>query len=98
MLGLRTQENTKFVNFLKIVQGEARKNNNIFFFDTQESVESIIGDCECCELSGWLVPNEKADAFQKEYEKFNDDTLKEDYVWVSWKHVNNSISISFENI
>lgn len=98
MLGLRTQENVKFVNFLKIIQNEAQKSNKTFFFDTQESVEKVIGDCECSELSGWLVPNEKTEAFQREYEKFDDDKLKEDYVWVSWKRIDNSISISFEKI
>ena len=66
--------------------------------DTQENAESVIGDCECSELSGWLIPNEKAEAFQAEYEKFNDDKLKGDYVWVSWKYIDNSISISFEKI
>lgn len=98
MLGLRTQENVKFVNFLKIIQNEAHKSNNTFFFDTQESVESLIGDYECSELSGWLVPNEKAEAFQREYEKFNDDMLKGDYVWVSWKHIDDSISVFFEKM
>ena len=98
MLGLRTQESDKFLNFFRIVQNEAKKNGNTFFFDTQERLEKVIGNCECSELSGWLVPSLKAEAFQIEYEKFNDDKLKEDYVWVSWKIINDSISISFEKI
>ena len=47
MLGLRTQESDKFLNFFRIVQNEAQKNGNTFFFDTQERLEKVIGNCEC---------------------------------------------------
>ena len=38
MLGLRTQENNKFINFFKLVQDEASKANKVFFLD--------FGECE----------------------------------------------------
>ena len=100
MLGLRTQENESFERFINIVETEANKSNSVFFVDTQESVESLIGNkepVECAELSGWLIPNDKAEEFAKDFEGFKDLSEWEDFVaWVNWENKNGKISVKIK--
>ena len=97
MLGLRTQEKNEFNNFFRIVQSEAQKQDCIFFFDTQEGIERLVGNCECSNISGWLVPNSEAKEFEKEFIKFSDN---EDWnkfsAWVTWHEENDNISVNIE--
>ena len=99
MLGLRTQESTNFNNFFDIVQKEAQRKNCIFFFDTQESVEQTIGNCECMNMSGWLIPSTMANDFLKPFERFeNLDKWERFEAWVSWTNKQNKISVTIDLI
>lgn len=97
MLGLRTQESSNFENFLNLVQKEAQKKNCVFFVDTQESIEQTIGNCDCMNLSGWLIPKASINGFIKPYENFDNlDKWEQFEAWVSWKSDPNNISISID--
>lgn len=100
MLGLRTQESKSFERFIAIVETEANKSNNVFFLDTQESVETLIENkepVECAELSGWLIPNDKAEEFAKIFESFKDLSKWEDFAaWVNWENKNGKISVEIK--
>lgn len=75
--GLRTQENDKFLNFWKIVQSEAQKNNSVFFLDCGDGNEIITEDFNAEDLFGWLIPNSKVSEFEELFNK-NDDNIIHD--------------------
>ena len=97
MRELRTQEENNFIKFFEIVRAEAKKRDCVFFLDCGEGREIITDDMEGEDLSGWLIPENKADSFQKEFvawdvsEKWNDNV-----VFAIWKKEKNGISITFE--
>lgn len=98
MLGLRTQENFKFLRFWNIVQAEARKVNKTFFLDCGEGNEFENESIECENLSGWLIPDERLQEFQSLFLANQPITEKwEEYlVFVIWKFQNNRVIIDFE--
>ena len=100
MLGLRTQENETFEKFVSLIEDDAKKNNCVFFVDTQESVETLVGEdnpIECMELSGWLIPNDKVEEFRADYESFKDLEKWDEYVaWVTWSETNGKIDVNIE--
>jgi len=67
MLGLRTQENENTINFVKLVQKFADKENSIYFIETSEGKEFVNEEMEGEDLSGWLIPKELSEEFNKEY-------------------------------
>ena len=73
MVGLRTQESSKFESFFSLVQKAARNEEAIFFLDTGEGRDIILPDMEGEDLSGWLIPTALADSFQREWKNFNAD-------------------------
>lgn len=97
MLGLRTQEDSRFEKFFGIVEETAKKKNAVFFLDCGEGRgvfedEIIYSDC-----SGWLIPNDKVEEFRAEYEGFKDLSKWEDYVaWETWEKSNGKISVKIE--
>lgn len=95
MEGLRTRESSEFNNFFALVQNEAEKKNCVFFFDTQESVEQTINNCECSNLSGWLIPKENVKEFSKPYKRFekNLDKWEQFTAWVTWQEGTSGIEI-----
>ena len=97
MLGLRTQETIKFEKFFSIVQAEAEKKGCVFFFDTGDGRDFENDTLEGEDLMGWLIPNDKASDFVKEYESCNvsDDWL-DFYKWAVWDNSNDMISIRFK--
>ena len=97
MLGLRTQESKKFENYFALVQTEARKQNSVYFFDTGEGRDIETDTLEGEDLSGWLIPNEKAEAFEKEWKDFHNplDEWNDYYTFAIWSKPNN-ITITFK--
>ncbi len=97
--GLRTQENSKFLNFWKIVQEEASKHNSVFFLDSGEGNEIEITDINAEDLSGWLVPKDRASEFDILFKAFDNKTISEKfddfYMIASWQKKQDSISVSF---
>lgn len=86
MVGLRTQEDTRFLPFFDAIQKEASKSSSVFFLDCGEG-HSVFGDkIICTDCSGWLIPNEKVDEFNKSFAVFGDiDEKWDEFVaWVTW--------------
>lgn len=50
MLGLRTQESDKFIQFFKVVQLEAEKQGNIFFLDSEDGHDGVVNNIEICDM------------------------------------------------
>lgn len=97
MLGLRTQETSKFEAFFSIVQEAAKKEGKVFFLEAGDGREIITETLEGEDLQGWLVPESIADDFAKEWEKDNiDDDWIDHFVFAVWKEQNNTIEIKFE--
>ena len=92
MRGLKTQETSKFLNFFSIVQNTANKKECVFFLDAGDgnNLETEIFEFE--NLMGWLIPNDKADEFEKAW-KENDvsDDWSDFYVWANWENHNSPI-------
>ena len=97
MRELRTQEGRKFENFFSFVRAAADKIGCIFFVDCGEGRELLTEDLEGEDLSGWLIPKDEADKFQKEFdsgeisEKWNNE-----FVFAIWNQNGKNISIDFK--
>ncbi len=89
MVGLRSQEESRFVTFFEIVQKKAKELGAIFFLDCGEGNSVFYDDIICSNCSGWLVPFDKAKAFEKDYSAFKDNECWQDWecylAWVTWK-------------
>ncbi len=97
MLGLRTQENNKFIKFFKLVQDEASKANKVFFLDFGECKDIDFMDMEVDSLFGWLIPKEMVDKFKEKFEKEKDLSGWDDYcVWVITEMKDNKLKILFK--
>ena len=96
MVGLRTWEGEKFERFFTLVQKEALKKDSVFFLDSGEGHIFENESMEYSDLSGWLVPREKAKEFEKEYmKKWGDPEGWDDYFcWAEWENEENP-KISF---
>lgn len=96
MQGLRTQENEKFNKFWNIVQKEAKSQGKKFFCDCGEGREFFLEDIEGEDLRGWLIPMDKADEFQPEWENDNvSDKWIDNIFWTEWKDTDGIISVEF---
>lgn len=96
MKGLRTQENNNFIKFFEIVQSEAAKLGKVFFLDCEEGHDGSVNGMEVCNLSGWLIPAEKANEFELAWKKGGeDDNWIDFFEFVSWKD-ENGLKIIFE--
>lgn len=65
MIGLRTQENYKFLKYWSIIQDSASKLGKTFFLDCGEGNGYEDDEVECETLSGRLVDNSKVETFEK---------------------------------
>ncbi len=98
MLGLRTQENSKFLKFWNIVQEKAREHNKTFFLDCGEGNVYENQEIECENLSGWLIPDDKLEDFQKIFTTNSSisDEWENTITFVSWSLKNGNIIVEFE--
>lgn len=96
MQGLRTQESNEFNKFFEFVQFEAKKQEKVFFLDCEEGNGGIVDGLEVCNLSGWLIPNNQADEFEKKWKREEEDDNWADFVClVRWKE-ENGLKLNFE--
>lgn len=100
MLGLRTQrdnDDKEFCRFFEVVQQAASEQGCVFFLDTAECRMGTIGDIDCEELSGWLVPNEKVDDFKKVWEAWGDvdGDFNDLFCFTEWSDNNGAVRIEF---
>lgn len=98
MVGLRTQENSKFLAFFRLVQKAADDMGKVFFLDCGEGNQFENETIECEDLSGWLIAQEEADEFRKVFDA--DEEIPEKWddcgTFVSWEFINGQIEISFD--
>lgn len=100
MQGLRRQEDNEFEAFFKIVQNFAKEKRCVFFLDAGEGNEIQLSGIDGENLSGWLIPIEQVDEFEKVFvqsKHFND--IPEKYIdyfcFAKWEINNNKIYIRF---
>lgn len=98
MVGLRTQESSKFESFFSLVQNAARDKEAIFFLDTGEGRDIILPDMEGENLSGWLIPAKLANSFQRAWKNFSADLSDwDEYARLAvWRQSAGVIQISFQ--
>lgn len=85
MLGLRTQETSKFEKYFAIVQEAAKKKDCVFFLDAGDGRDFNTDTLEGEDLMGWLVPQDKVTEFVKEWENGNvSDDWSDFYKWAIW--------------
>lgn len=85
MRGLKTQEGSKFERFFELVQQEAAKKDAVFFLECGEGHEFSTDRLEGEDLRGWLIPNGKADRFEKEWLRGSPgDEWADRIAWATW--------------
>ena len=98
MRELRTQESERFEAFFKIVRKAAEEEGCLFFVDCGEGRDFSNEVMEGEDLSGWLIPFEEVDEFEKEFtsmdvsEKWNDKVA-----FAVWDNTDGEVSISFKS-
>lgn len=98
MQGLRTHESKKFRRYFAIVQEAAKSKNCVFFFDTGDGRDIVTDTLEGEDLAGWLIPNDKVKAFEKEWKAWKISSAWHDYfTFAVWDASNNYLSITFKN-
>lgn len=104
MRGLKhpERENEKFFSFFKILQEFAQKHGAIFFIDSGEGRELFTDTLEGENLSGWLIPINKADEFEKFWKSTSDNSTLFGTRWddmfrfAIWSMDNGNLSIEFK--
>lgn len=85
MRGLKTQEGKKFERFFDLVQQAAAKKDAVFFLECGEGNDFATDKLEGEDLRGWLIPNEQADRFEKEWKKSNPgEEWASRIAWATW--------------
>lgn len=97
MIGLRTQESEKFNSFWTLIQKSANERNCIFFGDCGEGRDFETADMEGEDFSGWLIPKEQTDAFEKEFLEYNvSDKWSDSLCFAIWERKGDKVSIEFK--
>lgn len=99
MVGLRTQEDSKFLNFWEIVQKSANSIGKVFFLDCGEGNCFEDNNIECENLTGWLIDIQKANEFEKVFnsDEHINDKWSDFLAFASWKKDSkNNIKVTFE--
>ena len=90
MLGLRTQETSKFKEYFSIVQEAAKKKSCVFFLDAGDGRDFETETLEGEDLMGWLIPQDRVDEFKKEWEAGDvSDEWSDFYKWAIWDNPDN---------
>lgn len=98
MVGLRTQEDIRFLPFFEKIQNEADKTNSVFFLDCGEGNSTFTDDIICTNCSGWLIPEEKSKEFEEQFKSFAelDDKWEDFSAWVTWSGTADNPDIKIE--
>jgi len=100
MRGLRKQESEKFEVFFQLVQEAAAKEGAVFFLDAGEGRDIVTDDLEGEDLTGWLVPEAQAEAFEAAWqESSTPEALQawEDlFLWAEWELQGKMVRIAFK--
>jgi hypothetical protein len=99
MRGLKTQETEKFNRFFAFVQREALANGFVFFLYAGEGREIETVDIEGEDLSGWLIPLEDAEDFERIWlnASLTDglDNWADFFTFVTWNNDEEGLSVKF---
>ena len=96
MRGLRTQEGSKFEKFFEIVQKTAEKHGFVFFLDSGDGHDIVTDEFEGENLQGWIIPKEKANEFETQFNKFSNSEEWDDfYGFAVWYEEEGKIKILF---
>lgn len=100
MLGIRTQRDSndgEFCRFFEIVQRSASEIGCVFFLDTAEGRDGRVGNINCEELSGWLVPVDEVDDFVGVWESWGDvdNVFSGFFCFAEWSDDNGNVHIEF---
>ncbi|MCI8387033.1 MAG: hypothetical protein HFE63_01020 [Clostridiales bacterium] len=95
MMGIRTLENDKFLQFFKLVQDKADSMNMVFFLFCGEGHSFEDDNLEGENLSGWLIPKDRADEFNQKFIEYDSDLDDWDdfFAFAEWKRSSNDIII-----
>jgi len=97
MKGLKTQEKKKFKRFFKIVQREAERQNAVFFLEAGDGREFSTETLDGEDLQGWLIPQDRADEFQKQWINNNFTEDWDDFFgFAIWEKDGETVKIRFD--
>ena len=96
MLGVRTRETSKFQRYFEIVQATADQKGCVFFLDAGDGRDFETDKLEGEDLMGWLIPKDRVEAFEKEWESDDiSDDWSDFYKWAIWDNPD-SPTVKFE--
>lgn len=102
MLGLKTQESLKFNRFWQLIQDTARNFGCVLFGFAGEGRDFETPTMEGEDFSGWLVPSQEVNAFERDWVKSTDADFLEKkhpnakFVFSLWKKSDTDISVEFK--
>ena len=97
MLGLRTQETRKTDHFIEYVQKFAAEKNSVFFVFCSEGKECETDEFLVEDLSGWLIPSDKVEEFEKLYHEWVDlDGWADYFLFAEWSGDKDNPIIEFK--
>lgn len=98
MRELRTQESDKFRRFFQLVREKADEEKSIFFVDCGEGRPFESDEMEGEDLSGWMIPKDRAEDFQKEFDANDVSEEWDDFMkFVKWERIGQTITILTED-
>ncbi|MDR3308060.1 MAG: hypothetical protein LBS58_04090 [Coriobacteriales bacterium] len=100
--GLKYEETAseiRFVRFFDLVQAQAAREGCVFFMDSGEGRDVNTEDFDGEDVSGWLIPKDDADTFEKQWLKIDDGSIDERFdklfVFARWDQTDEGVTIKF---
>lgn len=96
-------EDPDFFEFFGLVQKAASELGKVFFLWSPECNDGQVGNLQCEDLSGWLVPMTEADAFERLW-RVRDPRIWEENLDALWsfarwsESTDSKVVISFESM
>ena len=99
MRGLKTPESDKFLRFHALIEEEAEKQGKVFFGFAGEGRDFETETMEGEDVSGWLIPKDRADEFEKLWLISNNEGLDDwiDYfLFAIWRLEGDEVKVEFK--
>ena len=90
----------KEINFFNLLQYSAKEHNAQFFIDTSEGHDLETPDLYCEDMSGWLIPLDKAEEFFADVQMGDENSLdkwQQFFVFARWLESDEGIKIEFDS-
>lgn len=102
MRGLRWPENERFERFFSVIQQAAQEKHAVFFVFAGEGHTFTTSNMEGEDLSGWLIPDEKATEFERQWQQNNSLAALQEwvdyFVWAVWSFESGTLLVQFESL